>query len=424
METKDNKVDALEKDEIIPEIQVMEEAGTLTRKQSRIRKYIEKQKAKVLSRTLDNDIKYRGPLSVMGLRGLAWAFIVFGALGIMINFGGKFDKGLAELNWLTILLDNLSSFAIPAFLLAKFGTIFQNKDGYKHMLIQYGFLVILIAFAFYFVYLRYAVVGFMTVLDIGFGDAFDQLNQSFSTLLGRKITFNVFVDMFLMAAYITFRLYQNPSWSKKQTVLFRLGTILPIAYVSIAFVFKILHIIGEINIHTMFLPLLPTNSPLMMLSFAAITEYIKKREKLYYKIGGTKEGYAEYSKTKANSWYFAKSTSFVFLIFGLIEFIIVVILMILFVIEYGEEDGALLTMALVFESGIGENVSMVLFIPFILLFSFNREVKSSVWNFVIPIASIAIIIFLGFEFGFQMLTDWLRRAYSSLKEGISIVMRL
>lgn len=60
------------------------------------RKPAEKRRRKLHETELQNDIKYRGPLSYQHFQIFGWLCIVLSVVVIMLKLGGKADEGLAR----------------------------------------------------------------------------------------------------------------------------------------------------------------------------------------------------------------------------------------------------------------------------------------------------------------------------------------
>ena len=104
-----------------------------------------RKRRKIDEYTLENDIKYRGPLSYLHLRMLAWAFLIIAQIGVLLSLGARFDANLGgKLGMLPDVLKMASDIMMPLFLMATFATILNGSKTFKSMLILYGGISVVI----------------------------------------------------------------------------------------------------------------------------------------------------------------------------------------------------------------------------------------------------------------------------------------
>ena len=82
-------------EEDLPLAPTEEAPKKLSRRAKRKLKRKEK-KERFLHVTLDNDIRYRGPLSYRTLRILAWFLLFISQVGTILSFFGSYDAGIQE----------------------------------------------------------------------------------------------------------------------------------------------------------------------------------------------------------------------------------------------------------------------------------------------------------------------------------------
>ncbi len=119
--------------------------------------------------SLENDIRFRGPLSYRVLRILAWAFLTIAQVGTLLALGAKFDAGLAsKVGTLPSYLKMASNIMMPLFLIATFATILNGSRSFKSMLMFYGGASILFYLLFIFFHEHFAasIVAFIMETDI------------------------------------------------------------------------------------------------------------------------------------------------------------------------------------------------------------------------------------------------------------------
>ena len=177
--------------------------------------------------------------------------------------------------------------------------------------------------------------------------------------------------------------------------LFRSLVILPIIYVLGGLTVNALSKVGVFLLPIYVYPLLPTKSIYVFLAFSTISLLIKARERRYYKQGGTEEGYEDFLNTKANSWMFASSTAKTLALYGLIDTIAFFAVMFIF----NSETLDMLVSAI----NLGDGFGLLLFAPFVLLYSYNRKHKPSSIDILMPIGAVVLIAVVYMEGIFQIL---------------------
>ena len=182
--------------------------------------------------TLENDIRYRGPLSCRHFKILGWLCIVLTQVAMIIRLGGRLDAGLAAdtASWLDTL-SNIADLSLPFLLIASFAQILNTDGGYKRQLIVNGAAMAGIFALYYLLFYRYIVGNVASVLETP-SDALTVVKGGLATLAPYGfLTFNIFVDLFLCALTMVFLNY-NPRrvFTGKGRIFFRLLALLPIAY--------------------------------------------------------------------------------------------------------------------------------------------------------------------------------------------------
>ncbi len=346
------------------------------------------------------DIKYRGPLGIRGIKIVAWVFMAFLAVGISmglyyyVNKSKLIDNDTYNIIW--SIAGTLGELAVPCFMLSKFAIILKNGKGYVKNLLVYGGLAAAIVAGFYVLYFHFGLEIAKAIASFSEdANPMDGLNGIFAIIMNKKIAFNVFIDMFLWFVFFTFFEYTPKILENRKAglIAYRLCSLLPIIYVLITFVFKVLYSTGDVFVPPYLLILFPVTTPLVFVSLMVISLIMKNRKKKYIRIGGTTDNYDNYVKSNAGSFYFAKVTAIVFLVTGLVEFVFALILAII-----TGSDATVITL-----SGIGNCFAYVLFAPLILLFSYTRDYKNDKIDVVIPLAGIGIVVFIIVEGIFRII---------------------
>ena len=153
-----------------------------------------KRRRKIDEFTLDNDIRYRGPLSFVHLRMLAWAFLIIAQIGTLLALVAKYDAGVAEkVGTFAEVLKSASEIMMPLFLMATFATILNGTRSFKSMLTVYGgvSLVIILLFFLFHEHIIPSILGWFMETDRA--TTVETLDSVLMVLLGgTHLSFNIF----------------------------------------------------------------------------------------------------------------------------------------------------------------------------------------------------------------------------------------
>lgn len=342
---------------------------------------------------VSDDIKYSGPLSYRWLRVIAWIALA-AAQVLVINkmyvsiFSEPFLNGFGN-----TIFSLFSDITTPLFLIATIATILSRNKSFKSVLLLYlgGALGLGLAFLLFFNrYIAGVVHVFDKTIDIG---------HFFADLLGTKVQFNIFVDLFLMTLFDFFISYTPKKFFRgKKIYIFRLFSILPLLIVCGSFVFKILISNGTINPPIQVYAFLTTKAPFVYLIFISLSLLMKNREKLFLKFGGTKQQWNIYSKTNRTSLRFSISISIILAIVSFLDFILVLVVSLLY-----SPSNIQAGMEFALRIGFGQCVGLFLAIPFIMLFSYTKSYKNTAIDVILPFIGIGLIALVQLEGSFQIL---------------------
>lgn len=385
----------------------MKEKLTYEEKQER---KLQKRKDKLLSITPDHDIRYKAPMGVTGLRIFGWSCMVLMFFSTGLSLLSK-SKMIPDATIPVMILEIISSLSIPIVLMARFGTIFNNQKGYKDTTILFGIIAGLIYAVYLFVYMRYAVTLLSTFAGGAYWEAFGALNVWLCALFGKRISFNIFIDMFLCSFFVLCLNYSKPGMSKHKKVIIRSCAVIPFVYVIAAFVYKIIFGLGLVPIHALVIPLLPTLSPMTFLTFAVIALVLNNQKKLYIRYGGTEEGYEQYVKTNAHAFNFSRVAAASFAVCGLVQ-LFIVILLICFdpVTDYD-------LLGLIEYTGLQNCLALFVAAPIMLLFRYTKKPGGLIWSIMVPVVAMVIIALFLFECGFNILTYYVALLAAALQGG-------
>ena len=130
---------------------------------------------------------------------------------------------------------------------------------------------------------------------------------------------------------------------------------------------------------------------------------MKYREMIFLKLGATKKEYQAFLKTKRNSLSVSVNICVLIAIFSVVEIIMFLVTIVYYLGILGftlEEYGNVMTLY-----GIGQCLSLLIAVPFILLYSYTRLHKNPIIDIIIPIGGIAFIAFVYIEGIYQMITN-------------------
>lgn len=365
----------------------------IPKKVKRKEKKLEKLRKKLLNPV---DIKYHGPLSYRWLRIIAWLAFVVGQVVVLNTLSSKFfdNNFLGNASYVFQFIPQL---ATPLFIIASFGRILDGKRSFKYTIMFYGAAFLGIGLGFSLFYARY-VEGLL--LKIGVDSTFaDLLGQ----LIGKRAEVNVFADLFFFVLFHFFINYTpNKIFTGKKIYIFRSLCVIPVAYIITSYVFKVLGGLNLLDLPFYIYPFLATKSPLVFLIFVIVSIWIKNRERLFLKLGASRDEYKEFLLTNRNSLSFSVNLSIIIVVFIFVDFFVSAasFITLAVTIEGTEQITQFLTIL-----GGGQCASLVFVIPFILLYSYTRTHKNQLIDLFIPVIGIALCVLVYIEGAYQMIVQ-------------------
>lgn len=375
------EIEAEAQEEVLAES--TEEKPLSKRKQKRLAKKA-KRRAKLKNKLLgDQDIKYRGPLSYRHLRIVGWIAMAAAQFLVINSISGNIlEKPLVGIvgSYIINIVANLS---VPLFMIAVFATILNKKKTYKSVIVLYAALYLAIGVGFFIIYRRYLSTLFDMVAEEG-----QSGSQYAAEALGSKVEVNVFADLLALSLFNFFINYTPTKYFQgNKRKIFRAFSILPILFAVVSYTLKVNDIFGNISLPIELIPFLATKPPLIYVVFILITLWIKYREKTIYRLGATKDEFHKYLNTNKNSLSFSLHLSFILFIVLILDFIAAVVLL-----AVVQDEITFYVMAASLK--IGESTSLILAIPFVLLFSYTRSYSKDTSNIdlLIPLGGIGLIV--------------------------------
>ena len=332
------------------------------------------------------DIRYRGILSGRAMKIIGFVFLFCAQVYLCINAMNNFaDLSQTTLEFANIL-DFLSIFALPMFLAANFCVIMSNKTRIKRTMIIYSAIALGIYALVLFVFYRYMVgLGKVFIPDdaaeaYGFADIIAKI------LFGKVINYNVFVDLALFSMFYYFLFHTPKKFVKNGSILaFRFLCVIPIIFAVVATVLYGFYNIGFIDLPVAVLAILPCRSITIYVIFFGIAFLIKLRQYLFEKWGGTTEEYERYARSNKSSLEISVISSVVIVVVCAID-------LLLFLIN-----------PIVIFYGMGFNFYLAFSVPIILLLSYTKKTRASIWDIVMVVLFIFAVIILYLETGLYVL---------------------
>ena len=380
--------------------------------------------------SINEDIRYKGPLSYLHFQMLGWLCIVLTALSLMLALGAKLDENLAkETAGLSGILAYVTDMSLPFLLIANFSKILNNSEGYKKQLIKNGAAALAIFAVSAGFFSRY-VVGTAGKMVTDPEDVLPLMTQLFRKYSpGGFVAFNLFIDLFLCTLFMFF-LNARPKrvLTGKKVLILRVLALLPLAWEAASWILKWKSAQGNITLPFWCFPLLTVKPPVTFVVFMLLAVHMKTRELRFCRHGRSHEEYLAFLKTNRNSFHFSVFLAVILVLAALADFIILMVLM-------GLQAGSLETLANEVEArymefssaavavGFGGAVSLLFVAPLVLLYSYTREPANKMISMLIPAVGIVLILILFLE-GIHQGVGYLPFERFNLKEMIQEVSSL
>ena len=373
-------------------------------------------------RTLENDIKYRAPLSYRYLRIIAWICLIIAQIGMVAKLNIRIVPGSEQqIGWVKDMGEIFATFPLPLFLLANFAVMYQKRDSWKKLIMFYGG----VALGLY-------IVANVVIIHYGYGfvNAFAQINfmdmaKGFGLLLfglGKTgLVFNIFIDLFLCALVFYFLNYNPKSFQGKKLIIFRSFVIIPILYEVGSILIKYFVSLGQMDLPFFVFFLLTSKPPLMFAAIVALFVILKIEELRKKKKYLNNDFVKEHRKTNAHSLRFSIIIAITFFVAGIIDLIIYLstslALASKFVADIEDIDVAsYLALYVISHLGFGDASTLLLIAPLTLLFTYTKVHKNKKIDPLIPVVGIALILFVYVEGIFQIVVVNVAKVVQAIKD--------
>lgn len=358
--------------------------------------------------SINEDIRYRGPLSYQHFQMLGWLCIVLSVVLAMLKLGGKLDEGLMKgTAGLQNVLKYVTSLSLPFLLIANFSKILNNAEGYKKQLIRNGAAALAIFAVSAGFFSRY-VIGATGKLVTDPEDILPVMTELFrATNQSGFVAFNLFIDLFLCTLFMYF-LNARPKrvLTGKKVLILRVLALLPLAWEVTSWIIKWKSAQGSITLPFWVFPLLTVKPPVTFAVFVLLAIHMKTRELRFRRHGRSHEEYLAFLQTKRNSMHFSIYLAVALVLAALVDFIILIILM-------GHQAGSIETLTNDVETrymefsraaiavGFGESLPLLFVAPVMLLYSYTRVPKNKMISTLIPAVGIVLIMLVILEGVYQ-----------------------
>lgn len=358
--------------------------------------------------SINEDIRYRGPLSYQHFQMLGWLCIVLSVVLAMLKLGGKLDEGLMKgTAGLQNVLVYVTSLSLPFLLIANFSKILNNAEGYKKQLIRNGAAALAIFAVSAGFFSRY-VIGATGKLVTDPEDILPVMTELFrATNQSGFVAFNLFIDLFLCTLFMYF-LNARPKrvLTGKKVLILRVLALLPLAWEVTSWIIKWKSAQGSITLPFWVFPLLTVKPPVTFAVFVLLAIHMKTRELRFRRHGRSHEEYLAFLQTKRNSMHFSIYLAVALVLAALVDFIILIILM-------GHQAGSIETLTNDVETrfmefsraaiavGFGESIPLLFVAPVMLLYSYTRVPKNKMISTLIPAVGIVLIMLVILEGVYQ-----------------------
>lgn len=323
------------------------------------------------------DIRYKGPLSYVGLRIVAYV-IVFLLFTTIVHDFSKDVLGLPE--WTDAIYGAIKSIyplTTPLLFLALCNRITSNEKEARRTVLYLFIVASGIYLATIFVYNRY-ILGFFKAI---FNEDADDIARSFvKAIFGSVININVYIDV-LLCSILYYFLVCTPKKlkSKVAMVFFRLASIIPVTIMFVSPVVYYDYLYEGLELPFELLAAIPSRSLSVHMIFVILILFVKFRKLAFIKKGGTEEQYDEYVKTNRSSLQYS--------VFCCLSILIVFLVNCILQIASGLFDF----------SAIVSELPMLFVTPVILLYSYNRKSRMKSLTYIAIAVLFAVYVITWLE---------------------------
>ncbi len=364
-----------------------------------------------------NDISYTPPLSYRHFRIFGWMMLVCVQLSLVFASIAGFNAhgaGVSPSDPLKVWSDVLAFFgqlAIPFFLLANFALILSSQERIGRLIATHASLALLIYAAYLLGYDRYVIAFANRIFAIfKITDSKPIVDTFVQIYFTRYFSLNIFIDLLMCSSLYFFLVHKPKRIKKEHLIYFRMLVVLPILYEFGSMAIKGLSLGMKLfTLPVEVLPLLTSKSIVTFLAFLAIVIYLKNKERIYVKLGGTPERYNAFLSTKAHVFQVSVAIAIIFACAGLIDVLLSSLVSLFMAIAKAETYSDLLPLwndsyGMIQSWGLGKGASLLVISPLALLFNYKKKYSLSSKNvdYIIPFTGLAACAIVLLEGAYQL----------------------
>lgn len=341
-----------------------------------------------VGKPLFTDVRYKAPFSGKLLQVMAYAILIFSHFYLMFVFAQEVIVAENVPGWAFAMLqfsDVIKGAALPLILLAAFNTIMNRSRDVRLFAIRYVICSLVLFLLYILIFYRYLVGTVSLFFDLPAKEVAAEVFDFLIASVPKFMNYNVFVDLANCSLFFFFISYTPKRQNKKLLVFIRSLSVLPILAVVGCCVFNYTVAFWEIAYPPEILFILPCRSPSMHLIFFALALFIKYRYALVARFKG--EEYCDlYKGSNKDNLTFSVFCALTIIAVSLIDFLF----------SFSPIMCAM---------GFGDSYAVAIVAPLTLLFSYNKPIRSSSLDILIPLLSIGIIAFIYIEGVFMMFSS-------------------
>jgi hypothetical protein len=332
------------------------------------------------------DFKYKAPFSCKLLQIVAYLLLIFSHFHLMSIFvqGVQYEDTPEWLSSMLQFSDITKSASLPLLLLASFNTIMNKSRDIRLFVIQYVACSLILFAIYLLVFYRYLVGTFSLVFDLSPDETATAIFDFLITSIPKFMNYNIFVDLANCSLFFFLICYTPKNKSKKFLIFFRSLCIIPVLIVVGCCIFNFTVEFHQITYPPAILFILPCRSPSMHLIFFILALFIKYRYVIVTKMRG--EEYCNlYKGSNKDNLTFSLFCAIIIIIVSLFDYLC-------------SFSPIMLAM------GFGDSYTVAIVAPITLLFAYNKPVKASSLDILVPMISIGVIAFIYVECVYLLFT--------------------
>lgn len=385
-------------------------------------------RVRLVDRTMENDIKFRGPLSYRHLRIMAWFFLVLAQIATILALNMKVNKASIPIvePWQKTL-SYASYLPLPLFLIANFSAILQNKGNYKRMFIFYGGIAGGLYILSNFLVFHYGY-GMLNAIDqeINLYDACKFFGSLLISLGKQGYILNIFIDLLLCSLMFFFMDYKPKKvFVGKKLIIFRLFILLPVAYEVLCVILKYCIYESGLIIPSYVFFLLPSKPPFLLFAFLLLVVGFKLSERLFLRRHNDEARYENYLHTNAHALKMSIAICIIMVVSVIVDLFTYVLIMAIVLknagIPLNTDAGQFLTYWEAYaltDSGFLGSLPFILILPVVMFFDYRKTYQNKLVDLLIPIGGLALVLLVYLEGIFQVISKNLPYVLQNLADKI------